>query len=135
MSLPEGIGSVQGYVRRRLLLLSALLALANALPPLAVQCARAADSGSANPERLLSDREILDVMAFIKARWPIGLRASQAMLNPGRAGMPRQASSEEWRLPPTCNALLRQSGAVTPATNAGATVPAEKAFLGNGEPR
>jgi mono/diheme cytochrome c family protein len=86
-------------------------------------------------EAVLSDREILDVMAFIKARWPIGLRASQAMLNPGRAGMPRRASSQEWLLPPTCNALLRQSGAVTSATDAGATVPSTNAFLGNGKPR
>jgi mono/diheme cytochrome c family protein len=74
-------------------------------------------------EGVLNDREILDVMAFIKARWPIGLRASQAMLNPGRAGMPRQASSQEWLLPPTCNALLRQSGFVISATNADATAP------------
>ena len=73
-------------------------------------------------EGVLSDREILYVMAFIKARWPIGLRASQAMLNPGRAGMPRQASSEEWKLPPTCNVLLRQGAAIT--ANTGAAVPA-----------
>jgi S-disulfanyl-L-cysteine oxidoreductase SoxD len=70
-------------------------------------------------EGVLSDREILDVMAFIKARWPIGLRASQAMLNPGRAGMPRQAKEGEWRLPPTCNVLLRQSAAVTGGTKDG----------------
>jgi S-disulfanyl-L-cysteine oxidoreductase SoxD len=69
---------------------------------------------------VLSDREILDVMAFIKARWPIGLRASQAMLNPGRAGIPRQASSQEWVLPPTCNALLRQSTAITAKASTGA---------------
>jgi mono/diheme cytochrome c family protein len=70
-------------------------------------------------EGVLSDREILEVMAFIKARWPIGLRASQAMLNPGRAGMPRQAKEGEWRLPPTCNVLLRQSAAVTGGTKDG----------------
>jgi mono/diheme cytochrome c family protein len=86
-------------------------------------------------EGVMSDREILDVMAFIKARWQIGLRASQAMLNPGRAGMPRQANSQEWLLPPTCNALLRQRGAVTSATDAGATVPSTNAFLGNSKPR
>lgn len=59
----------------------------------------------------LDDREILSVIAFIKARWLVGLRVSQAMLNPGRAGMPRQANTREWRLPPTCNALLRQTAA------------------------
>jgi mono/diheme cytochrome c family protein len=60
---------------------------------------------------VLDDGEIIAVMAFIKARWPIGLRASQAMLNPGRVGMPRQANEAEWRLPPTCNGVLRQRAA------------------------
>ena len=76
----------------------------------------------------LGDRDILGVIAFIKARWPIGLRISQAMLNPGRAGMPRQAGAEEWRLPPTCNVLLRRRATAT--TNTGAPVPAAEAFQG-----
>jgi mono/diheme cytochrome c family protein len=58
---------------------------------------------------VLEDREILAVIAFIKARWPIGLRISQAMLNPGSAGMPQHANSVDWRLPPSCNAMLRVS--------------------------
>jgi mono/diheme cytochrome c family protein len=58
---------------------------------------------------VLGDREILAVIAFIKARWPIGLRISQAMLNPNFAGMPRDASNADWRLPPSCNAVLRLS--------------------------
>jgi hypothetical protein len=78
-------------------------------------------------EGVLSDREILEVMAFIKARWPIGLRASQAMLNPARAGIPRQAGNQEWVLPPTCNVLLRQSAAITAKTNTGVAVPTTKA--------
>jgi mono/diheme cytochrome c family protein len=57
----------------------------------------------------LSDRDILAVSAFIKSRWPLGLRVSQAMLNPGFAGMPRDADQVEWRLPPTCNAVLRRA--------------------------
>jgi mono/diheme cytochrome c family protein len=80
-------------------------------------------------DAVLGDRDILSVMAFIKARWPIGLRISQAMLNPGRAGMPRQAGTEEWRLSPTCNVLLRRR-ATTATTNTGAVVPAAEAFLG-----
>jgi S-disulfanyl-L-cysteine oxidoreductase SoxD len=80
-------------------------------------------------DAVLSDLEILSVAAFIKARWPIGLRISQAMLNPGRAGMPRQAGAEEWRLPPTCNVLLRRR-ATTATTNTGALVPAAEAFHG-----
>ena len=51
---------------------------------------------------VLSDPEILAIMAFIKARWPVGLRVSQAMLNPDYAGMPSEADSVEWTLPPTC---------------------------------
>ena len=33
----------------------------------------------------LSDQQILAVLAFIKARWPLGLRVAQAMLNPGHS--------------------------------------------------
>ena len=40
---------------------------------------------------MLDDREIIAVTAFIKARWPTALRVSQAMLNPGCAGMPQRA--------------------------------------------
>lgn len=36
---------------------------------------------------------------FIKRRWPLGLRVSQAMLNPGYAGMPPDASRVAWKLP------------------------------------
>lgn len=59
----------------------------------------------------LSDSDILAVMAFIKARWPLGLRVSQALLNPGYAGMPADAERVEWRLPPTCNTVLRRARA------------------------
>jgi S-disulfanyl-L-cysteine oxidoreductase SoxD len=54
----------------------------------------------------LDDHDILAVMAFIKARWPPALRVSQAMLNPDFRGMPKEADQIEWRLPPTCNAIL-----------------------------
>ena len=57
---------------------------------------------------VLSDDEILAVMAFIKARWPLGLRVSQAMLNPGFAGMPARANEVEWTLPPNCTATLQR---------------------------
>jgi hypothetical protein len=56
---------------------------------------------------LLEDRVIPAVIAFIKARWPIGLRIPQAMLHPGFAGMPQQACNVDWRPPPSCNAILR----------------------------
>ena len=52
-------------------------------------------------ESKLDDADIVAVVAFMKRSWPLGLRVSQAMLNPGRAGMPANASSVEWRLPPT----------------------------------
>jgi hypothetical protein len=59
---------------------------------------------------ILDDDQILAALAFIKARWPLGLRVSQAMLNPGFAGMPADANDVEWRLPPNCNVLLRRQG-------------------------
>jgi S-disulfanyl-L-cysteine oxidoreductase SoxD len=74
---------------------------------------------------VLDDREIIAVMAFIKARWPTALRVSQAMLNPGRAGMPQRAGQTEWRFPPTsCSAARRRQAAATGAISA---APAEAA--------
>ena len=52
---------------------------------------------------ILNDAQILDVMAFIKARWPLGLRISQSLLNPGYAGMPAGTDSRDWTFPPTCS--------------------------------
>lgn len=66
---------------------------------------------------VLRDDDILAVIAFIKARWPLGLRVSQSLLNPGYAGMPRDADKVEWRLPPTCNVLLQRSRAAAARGN------------------
>jgi mono/diheme cytochrome c family protein len=60
----------------------------------------------------LDDHRILAALAFIKARWPLGLRVAQAMLNPEFAGMPAGASDADWRLPPNCNVLLRWQAAI-----------------------
>jgi S-disulfanyl-L-cysteine oxidoreductase SoxD len=72
-----------------------------------------ADQASAMPAFAdrLGDDQILAVIAFIKARWPLGLRVSQALLNPGHAGMPAGADAVDWRLPPTCNTVLRRASA------------------------
>lgn len=51
----------------------------------------------------LSDAQIEDALAFIKSHWSVGTRAYQALLNPGRAGMPVLASIGTWLLPPDCN--------------------------------
>ena len=59
-------------------------------------------------EKRLSDAQIVDVLAFIKSRWPLGLRVSQSMLNPGFAGMPHDADKVEWTLPPTCTAAYQR---------------------------
>jgi protein SCO1 len=56
----------------------------------------------------LTDQQILAVIAYIKGTWPIGLRVSQAMLNPGNAGMPAHAEDTEWTLPPTCTISAQQ---------------------------
>lgn len=58
----------------------------------------------------LSDDQILATIAYIKATWPLGLRVSQALLNPDYAGMPRNADTVEWRPPPTCQAALQRAG-------------------------
>jgi mono/diheme cytochrome c family protein len=62
----------------------------------------------------LSDHEILAVIAYIKADWPLGLRASQAMLNPGMAGMPKGADHTSWTLPPNCTGTFQRWSAAQP---------------------
>jgi mono/diheme cytochrome c family protein len=56
----------------------------------------------------LADRDILAVMATIKRGWSTGLRATQAMLNPGFAGMPKGADKTDWTLPPNCIESIQQ---------------------------
>jgi S-disulfanyl-L-cysteine oxidoreductase SoxD len=70
----------------------------------------AAESHMPAYEQSLSDDQILATIAYIKATWPLGLRVSQALLNPGYAGMPENAATVEWRLPPTCQAALQRAG-------------------------
>lgn len=62
-------------------------------------------------ENVLNDRQILAIIAFIKARWPIALRILQAMRNPGFKGMPTDIDDAAWQLPANCNAVLRRSEA------------------------
>ena len=50
----------------------------------------------------LADRDIISVIAFIKARWPVGMRVLQAMRNPDRAGMPAHVLDSAWTFPPGC---------------------------------
>jgi S-disulfanyl-L-cysteine oxidoreductase SoxD len=64
---------------------------------------------------VLADNQILAIIAFIKARWPIGLRIAQAMLNPGFAGMPVGVDDPAWRLPPSCNALHHRAAVAQPS--------------------
>jgi mono/diheme cytochrome c family protein len=59
----------------------------------------------------LTDGQILATIAYIKATWPLGLRVSQALLNPDYLGMPQNAETVEWRLPPNCQAALQRAGA------------------------
>jgi hypothetical protein len=63
----------------------------------------------------LSDQQILATLAFIKARWPLGLRVAQAMLNPGHSGMPPDAVEADWTFPPVCKAILRQANVPHPS--------------------
>lgn len=50
----------------------------------------------------LSDGGILAVLAFIKSRWPLGVRAYQSVLNPGNRGMPTALVGTDWELPKNC---------------------------------
>jgi mono/diheme cytochrome c family protein len=62
---------------------------------------------------VLNDSQILAIIAFIKARWPIALRILQAMRNPGFKGMPAAVNDADWQLPANCRAVLRGSSAKT----------------------
>lgn len=55
---------------------------------------------------LLNDHEISAVLAFIKSRWPTGVRVYQAMLNPGEEGIPAAAAGLDWTLPADCGTEL-----------------------------
>ncbi len=57
----------------------------------------------------LDDEQIVAVIAYIKARWPIGLRLAQALLNPNAVGMP-STQTEDWTFPPTCTTPQWRSG-------------------------
>jgi S-disulfanyl-L-cysteine oxidoreductase SoxD len=57
----------------------------------------------------LSDDQIVSIIAYIKATWPLGIRVSQALLNPGYQGMPPNADKTEWRFPPKCLMQLQRA--------------------------
>jgi mono/diheme cytochrome c family protein len=64
--------------------------------------ARAPTSAMPVFEGVLDDRQIVAVIAFVKASWPIGLRVLQAVRNPDLSGMPGEARNADWTLPPEC---------------------------------
>jgi mono/diheme cytochrome c family protein len=59
-------------------------------------------------DHLLKDGDIVAVMARIKRGWSMGLRATQAMLNPGFAGLPKGVDKTDWTLPPNCVESVQQ---------------------------
>jgi mono/diheme cytochrome c family protein len=52
---------------------------------------------------VLDDQQILAILAFIKSRWSIGIRAAQSTLNPQFRGMPAAAADAAWTFPPNCS--------------------------------
>jgi len=50
----------------------------------------------------MSDADIISVIAFIKATWPVAMRVVQAGYNPDGAGMPRGNGAEDWTFPANC---------------------------------
>jgi mono/diheme cytochrome c family protein len=55
----------------------------------------------------LDDQQILAILAFIKSRWSIGIRAAQSTLNPEFRGMPAAAADSAWTFPPNCSSPWR----------------------------
>jgi mono/diheme cytochrome c family protein len=53
-------------------------------------------------EGTLSDGQMIAILAFIKSRWPIGVRLYQSLLNPGRQGMPSVTAETDWSFPTDC---------------------------------
>jgi mono/diheme cytochrome c family protein len=54
----------------------------------------------------LSDADITAVLGYIHSRWPSGIQAAQAFLNPDHAGMPDHIDGD-WRLPADCEEPAR----------------------------
>jgi mono/diheme cytochrome c family protein len=63
-----------------------------------------ATTASAMPayDTVLNDHDILAVVAYIKARLPVGLQVLQASRNPAEAGRPAGADRPDWTFPPDC---------------------------------
>jgi len=60
----------------------------------------------------LPDADIQAVLAYIHGRWPSGIQAAQAFLNPDHAGMPDHVDTD-WRLPADCEEPARGKPAKT----------------------
>jgi len=50
----------------------------------------------------LTDVQVDDVLAWIKAQWPVGIQAYQAAQNPGGPGL--ESIPGDWQFPVTCKA-------------------------------
>jgi mono/diheme cytochrome c family protein len=61
---------------------------------------------------VLSDREMIAILAFIKSHWPPGMRAYQAYLNPGNQGLPKATVDADWSLPIDCGREPDRAGAL-----------------------
>jgi mono/diheme cytochrome c family protein len=53
-------------------------------------------------EGVLSEQQMMAVLAFIKSHWPLGVRAYQSVLNPDRQGMPKAVADADWSFPIDC---------------------------------
>ena len=60
----------------------------------------------------LPDADIQAILAYIHSRWPSGIQAAQAFLNPDHAGMPDHVDGD-WRLPADCEEPARGKPAKT----------------------
>jgi len=63
---------------------------------------------------VLTESDTEAVIAFMKSRWGVGLRAAQSTLNPELRGMPAQAADTDWTLPPTCSSTQQRWRTASP---------------------
>jgi mono/diheme cytochrome c family protein len=79
-------------------------------------------------QAVLRDQDILAVIAFIKSRWGVGLRAAQSTLNPDLMGMPPNVADADWTLPPTCSSTQQRWRTVSaPSITLTTAQPTERA--------
>jgi len=56
---------------------------------------------------VLSEAQVVDILAYIKSTWPLAVRIAQAAANPDKAGMPLAVSRPDLAVAETCLATAK----------------------------